>query len=166
MNKYDLYLKMAVSQLDEQERRNRDIDVKMSGLTTLSAALVAVEALVFKEAPFEKLDYLTYAALISVAVHAGAFLGVILCGFFVVKSRKWYYDPKLEYLDENLDKYSGDGLTLWVGGLLAESVDWNEDNLVQKFSHLKRSIWILAVQVLALLATSTLVVLLNFGAKS
>ena len=166
MKKYDLYLKMAVSQFDEQERRNRDIDVKMSGLITLSAALVAVEALVFKAAPIGSLDGWTYAALIPAAVHAVAFLGVMFFGYLVIKSRKWYSDPKLEYLKEHLDNYCDDGLTLWVGGLLAESVECNKKNLGQKFSHLRRSIWSLAVQVLALLATSILVVFLSYGTTS
>ena len=150
MDKTDLYYQVAAAQLDEQERRNKDYEIKATGTITLSVALLAVVALVVKESLAGTCTY------VAGSVSMLGFIGVLVCGSIIMWPRKWYHDPSLRDLEAHLENYDDEVLTRWAGTQLANSIEDNESILKLKSNWFIGSVGALALQVIGLFSLALL----------
>ena len=151
MQKTELYYQVALSQMEEQEQRNQAIDLKMSGLITLSVTLVGVAAIVLKD--FSQNQSIANWSTNPVAlVGLALFLFVMTCGAWVLSPRSgWRRDPDLKRFREHLPDYGDEVFVKWAGDQLGNAVEANEPKLNNKFKWLGYAIWALAVQVVCLI---------------
>ena len=148
-----IYYQIALSQLDEQEERNRATEAKMSGLIGVAAMLVGIAVIVLKDFSNAPPATLSGPTLWLAGAIAVTFVVVLGFGVDVLRPRKWRRDPDLKkfakYLQEYEDTTKWDE---WAGDQARNAVEANEELLNGKLTSVTRAIVALAVLVLLLVA--------------
>ena len=134
MNKVELYYHYALSRLEEQEERFRDLERKAAVLLTLASILIAAGAISIKDFSVGSRVALSDATLFSAAVLGVLFL---LTLFYILESlwpRSWQRDPGLPDVGKHVrdEDVRDEIMTRWAGDQIRNAAAVNEDTLLKK----------------------------------
>lgn len=149
MDKYELYYKVAQSKLVDQDDRDRQINLRATGVMAVGTTLVGFVALTLGNWPGWALP-LAAMTLLFWAVESALVLSV-------VRTRDWHRSPKFDELDKYVDQYEVDGLTLWVSRAVGASYTNNEQIIDLKSRRLNYAMYGLVGQALSFGVTLILV---------
>ena len=160
MNKAELYYQVTHERLDDQDDRNRVIELKASGTLGLSITLMGIAVIVAKGFSTGSAQTLSTTSLTLFLGMGVWFLAVAVLALLISWARDFRRDPYLakfaEYVAED---YKPEAMIEWIGDGYRDSVISNERTIERKASHLQLAMLALIGQV-ALLALLTLSVVL------
>ena len=150
MEKSELYSQVALLQLEEQERRRRTFDLRMSRLFTIAVALVGIATIAIKDFSGSSLQGsdlsgVAIFSLVCLIVIALLFLAIMGFSLAVFSPSNWRRDPDLVQLSESLPCFAdADEFAEWLGNQYRNSVSFNEKVLSSKATRLSCSVWTVA----------------------
>ena len=151
MEKEELYYQLALHQLEEQSRRNREIQTKATGLLGLSATLVAVAVFTLRLTP--DVAWWPFLALALVGVGFAAVSGFCIS---ILRAREWRGYPNLDDYTTIMETYDVLGMIEAAGDSMHESYKYNDRVITRKADNFNRAIAALGFQVVMLMALGAL----------
>lgn len=155
MRKTELYYQVAYSHLQDQDKRNSELEGKATSLTGIIVLLMSIGAILLKDFSNTPGQSLSVASMVIIALGLLAFSGTMLATFNALRPRSdWRRDPQLSELAEhasNAEK-TDEFLEDWVCKGISNSLDVNEKFVLKKANCVKYAIYGVTALVLAMVA--------------
>ena len=127
MEQTELYYQLAQSNLQDQDQRNRELELKATAILGVTSTLVGIGVLVLKTLSGVDGEGLSQTPVIL-------FMSVLGAGFLIVffgtvnalRPRDWRRDPELADIEQDLTAYEPHVLEKWVGDQVQNNVNRNE----------------------------------------
>ena len=158
IDRYDLYYRVVYTRLQDQDRRNSELESKASTIIGVAVTLGGIGGAIFAIMGSSLKDGEAIpTSMLAPLAGALAFLcAAVFCGVTALFPRDWRRDPKLSALAGHVcnPQTPTNQVTYWVCDQMQKAIDANESIIGQKSSRIKCGYGFLTGQALAVGLTS------------
>lgn len=149
-----VFYEVAMNRLDAQMARLEAIDRKLGTLIGFASVIIAVlvATLQLGEFPPHPMSVCPHSAVTLLVLAGVSYVALIVFALRAYRFRVWDFRPNLEKLDEYCTKYSASTMREWVARECLRSYRENEQKLASKTSDGRKTIWLLAIETIFLVA--------------
>ena len=151
MEKSEIYYQYALGRLQEQDQRNRDIELKVIGIFGVAVTVVGFGMFLFRDA-----SALSNWGLVLMAVVGVAFLLVLVSVFLSLLARNWRRDPPISEVAKAVRDNYEEPVDTWLGRQIDNAVTCNEKIINTKALCLNLALGGLSVEVVFLFIVAML----------